>query len=99
MTLRVNLQQLRASNPSRSLLALSRPSRSLLALSRSLLAGIESLLDGGEGEDHGGQDEDLSASYTGDWDGRGGQMEVEVWREAGRLQALRVIESAELEVR
>jgi hypothetical protein len=63
------------------------------------LAGIESLLDGGEGEDHGGQDEDLSASYTGEWDGRGGQMEVEVWREAGRLQALRVIESAELEVR
>ena len=53
--------------------------------------GIESLLDEGE-------DEDLSGSYTGERQGRGGQIEVEVWRDAGRLEALRVIESAELEV-
>ena len=53
--------------------------------------GLESLLDEGE-------EEDLSGSFTGEREGRGGQIEVEVWREAGRLEALRMIESAELEV-
>jgi hypothetical protein len=60
--------------------------------------GREQFLQGeGEAEDLPGSD--FGYSVDGERNERGGQMEVEVWREAGRLEALRLIESAELEAR
>jgi len=44
------------------------------------------------------EQEDCEGSFTGVKEGRGGQIETEAWREAGRIDALRIIESAQLQV-
>ena len=41
----------------------------------------------------------LSTSFSGERMGRGGELEMEAWREAGRAEALRMIESAQVQAR
>ena len=43
------------------------------------------------------EEEDMSNSFSGEKAGRGGELETEAWREAGRAEALRMIESAQIQ--